>query len=87
MESESEIVGLRKYYNDIITDYNKLVKTSTFKIFILSLYPTKRFPYTAFYSLTDDISLQFAEHAHHFKHTLCHRFKFLTAIDNKSSQN
>lgn len=26
MESESEIVGLRKYYNDIITDYNKLVK-------------------------------------------------------------
>ncbi len=27
MESESEIVGLRKYYNDIVTDYNKLVKT------------------------------------------------------------
>ncbi len=27
IESESEIVGLRKYYNDIITDYNKLVKT------------------------------------------------------------
>ena len=26
MESESEIVGLRKYYNDIITDYNRLVK-------------------------------------------------------------
>jgi len=26
MESESEIVGLRKYYNDIVTDYNKLVK-------------------------------------------------------------
>lgn len=26
LESESEIVGLRKYYNDIITDYNKLVK-------------------------------------------------------------
>lgn len=25
-ESESEIVALRKYYNDIITDYNKLVK-------------------------------------------------------------
>lgn len=24
-ESESEIVALRKYYNDIITDYNKLV--------------------------------------------------------------
>lgn len=26
-ESESEIVGLRKYYNDIITDYNKMVKS------------------------------------------------------------
>lgn len=26
-ESESEIVALRKYYNDIITDYNKLVKS------------------------------------------------------------
>lgn len=25
-ESESEIVALRKYYNDIITDYNKLIK-------------------------------------------------------------
>lgn len=27
MESESEIVGLRKYYNDIITNYNKMVKS------------------------------------------------------------
>ena len=27
IESESEIVGLRKYYNDIITSYNKLVKS------------------------------------------------------------
>lgn len=27
LESESEIVGLRKYYNDIVTDYNKMVKT------------------------------------------------------------
>ncbi len=26
-ESESEIVSARKYYNDIITDYNKLVRT------------------------------------------------------------
>ena len=25
-ESEAEVVALRKYYNDIITDYNKLVK-------------------------------------------------------------
>lgn len=27
LESESEIVALRKYYNDIITDYNKMVKS------------------------------------------------------------
>lgn len=27
IESESEIVAARKYYNDIITDYNKLVRT------------------------------------------------------------
>ena len=42
MESESEIVGLRKYYNDIITDYNKLVKScpSNF-IAILKGYKTK----------------------------------------------
>lgn len=26
-ESESEIIALRKYYNDIITDYNKLLRT------------------------------------------------------------
>ena len=26
-ESESEIVALRKYYNDIITDYNKIIKS------------------------------------------------------------
>ena len=26
-ETEAEIVALRKYYNDIITDYNKLAKT------------------------------------------------------------
>ena len=26
-ESESEIVAARKYYNDIITDYNKMVRT------------------------------------------------------------
>ena len=27
IETESEIVAFRKYYNDIITDYNKMVKT------------------------------------------------------------
>ena len=42
MESESEIVGLRKYYNDIVTDYNKLVKTcpSNF-IALIKHYKTK----------------------------------------------
>lgn len=35
MESESEIVGLRKYYNDIVTDYNKLVKSAPSNIIAL----------------------------------------------------
>ena len=42
IESESEIVGLRKYYNDIITDYNKLVKSIPSNIIaILKGYKTK----------------------------------------------
>ena len=42
MESESEIVGLRKYYNDIVTDYNKLVKSAPSNIIaILKGYKTK----------------------------------------------
>ena len=42
MESESEIVGLRKYYNDIITDYNKLVKSCPSNVIaILKKYKTK----------------------------------------------
>ena len=42
MESESEIVGLRKYYNDIITDYNKLVKSCPSNIIaIIKKYKTK----------------------------------------------
>lgn len=42
LESESEIVGLRKYYNDIITDYNKLVKTCPSNIIaLLKNYKTK----------------------------------------------
>ena len=42
MESESEIVGLRKYYNDIITDYNKLVKSCPSNIIaMLKNYKTK----------------------------------------------
>ena len=42
MESESEIVGLRKYYNDIVTDYNKLVKSAPSNIIsIIKGYKTK----------------------------------------------
>ena len=42
MESESEIVGLRKYYNDIVTDYNKLVKSAPSNIIaVLKKYETK----------------------------------------------
>ena len=42
MESESEIVGLRKYYNDIVTDYNKLVKSAPSNIIaILKGYKSK----------------------------------------------
>lgn len=42
IESESEIVALRKYYNDIITDYNKLVKSCPSNIIaILKNYKTK----------------------------------------------
>lgn len=44
MESESEIVGLRKYYNDIITDYNKLVKSCPSNIIaIIKNYKTKNY--------------------------------------------
>lgn len=44
MESESEIVGLRKYYNDIITDYNKLVKTCPSNLIaFLKGYKTKNY--------------------------------------------
>lgn len=44
IESESEIVGLRKYYNDIITDYNKLVKSFPSNLIaILKNYKTKEY--------------------------------------------
>lgn len=44
IESESEIVALRKYYNDIISDYNKMVKTcpSNF-VALLNHYSTKEY--------------------------------------------
>ena len=43
-ESESEIVAARKYYNDIITDYNKLVRTLPAMIVAkVSKYPLKNY--------------------------------------------
>jgi len=43
-ESEAEIVAARKYYNDIITDYNKLVKRFPSNIIAkLSGYKTKTY--------------------------------------------
>ncbi len=44
IESESEIVGLRKYYNDIITDYNKMVKSfPTNIVAVIKGYKTKQY--------------------------------------------
>lgn len=43
-ESESEIVALRKYYNDIITDYNKLIKSFPSNLIALAKnYSTKAY--------------------------------------------
>ena len=43
-ESESEIVALRKYYNDIITDYNKLIKSFPSNLIALARnYPVKSY--------------------------------------------
>lgn len=43
-ESESEIVAARKYYNDIITDYNKLVRSLPSMIVAkISKYPLKNY--------------------------------------------
>ena len=43
-ESEAEIVAFRKYYNDIITDYNKMVKSFPSNIIALAFsFKTKRY--------------------------------------------
>ena len=53
-ESESEIVGLRKYYNDIITDYNKVVRTFPSNVVgMISKY--KKRPYFDGKNMDDDI--------------------------------
>lgn len=52
-ESESEITAFRKYYNDIITDYNKLVKSFPSNITAL-LFKFKKKPYFDGKNMDDD---------------------------------
>ncbi len=43
-ESEAEIVAFRKYYNDIITDYNKMVKSFPSNLIAMAFsFKTKRY--------------------------------------------
>lgn len=53
-ESEPEIVASRKYYNDIITDYNKLVRTFPSNI-IAKTFKYKIKPYFDGKNMEDDI--------------------------------
>lgn len=57
-ETESEIVALRKYYNDIITDYNKLYKTFPSTLVGLALRYKKR-TYFDGKNMDDDITNDF----------------------------
>jgi LemA protein len=53
-ESEAEIVAFRKYYNDIITDYNKLVKSFPSNLVALIINFKTRFYFDG-KDMTDDI--------------------------------
>lgn len=53
-ESEAEIVAFRKYYNDIITDYNKLVKSFPANLVAL-IFKFKSKPYFDGKNMDDDI--------------------------------
>lgn len=57
-ESEAEIVAFRKYYNDIITDYNKMVRSFPSNI-IAKVCHYKENPYYDGKDLTDDIKNDF----------------------------
>lgn len=57
-ESEAEIVALRKYYNDIITDYNKVVKTFPSNLIGL-LFKYKKKTYFDGKNMDDDITNDF----------------------------
>lgn len=53
-ESEAEIVALRRYYNDIITDYNKIAKSFP-SIIIGCLFRYKKKPYFDGKNMDDEI--------------------------------
>ena len=57
-ESESEIVAARKYYNDIITDYNKLVRSFPSNV-VAKLTGYKLKPYFDGKDMNDDIIQDF----------------------------
>ena len=56
--SEAEIVALRKYYNDIITDYNKLAKSFP-SIIVGAIFKYKKKPYFDGKNMDDDITNDF----------------------------
>ena len=57
-ESEAEIVAFRKYYNDIITDYNKLVRSFPANIIAL-IFGFKKKPYFDGKDMDDDDTKDF----------------------------
>ena len=57
-ESETEIIALRKYYNDTITEYNKLVKKIPSNI-VAKISKYKQKPYYDGKDMTDDVTNDF----------------------------
>ena len=53
IESESEIVGLRKYYNDIVTDYNKMIKKFPTNV-VANILKYKERPFYDLKDMTDE---------------------------------
>ena len=56
--SEAEIVALRKYYNDIITDYNKLAKTFP-SLLVAKVFKYKKRTYFDGKNMDDEITNDF----------------------------
>lgn len=57
-ESEAEIIAFRKYYNDIITDYNKLARSFP-NIIIAKIFGYKKRTYYDGKNMEDDITNDF----------------------------